>query len=197
MNDTLLTRPSLLLRLRDPRDGKAWQQFVELYASLVYRFVRRRGLQDADAADLTQDVLQAIALVIGQWRYDPIRGTFRGWLYTVTRNQLTRFLHRRQRRLTVGECNAEPELDEQASPESDAEAAWEQEYREQLFRMAADLVRPRFSPTTWQAFWRTANDGASAADVAVDLGLSVGAVYIAKSRVMGRLTEQIQQLQVE
>jgi len=88
------TRPSLLVRIRDAADREAWRQFVELYAPLVYRFARRRGLQDADAADLTQDVLQAVARSSGRLEYDPRRGTFRGWLFTVDRNKLHTFLRR-------------------------------------------------------------------------------------------------------
>src|SRR6516225_7458404 len=95
MADALLTRASLLVRLRDPSDRAAWAEFVELYGSLVYGFVRQRGLQDADAADLTQEVFQAVAQAAGRWEYDRQKGTFRGWLYAITRNRLARFMHRR------------------------------------------------------------------------------------------------------
>src|SRR5437763_4484713 len=80
MADSLPTRASLLARLGDPEDRAAWRQFVELYASLVYGFARQRGLQDADAADLTQEVFLAVARQAGRWQYDPQRGSFRGWL---------------------------------------------------------------------------------------------------------------------
>src|SRR5947209_8705553 len=96
------TRPSLLLRLRDAGDREAWAQFVDVYAPLVYRLARRRGLQDADAADLTQDVLQAVSRGVRHLEYDPHRGTFRAWLYTVARNQVHKFLAARQRRGTPG-----------------------------------------------------------------------------------------------
>src|SRR5881392_3121410 len=95
------TRPSLLVRIRDARDRDAWQQFVELYGPLVYRFGRKRGLQDADAADLTQIVLQAVSGAIHRLDYDPARGPFRGWLYGIVRNQLHKLLDR-QRRMPVG-----------------------------------------------------------------------------------------------
>src|SRR5438552_5027070 len=98
MGDALLTRASLLARLGNPQDRAAWQQFVELYGSLVYGFARRRGLQDADAADLTQDVFLAVARSAGRWEYDPRLGTFRGWLYGLTRNKVARFLQRRRLR---------------------------------------------------------------------------------------------------
>jgi hypothetical protein len=97
MSDDPTTRPSLLLRMRDARDHEAWHTFVELYAPLVYRFARKRGLQDADAADLTQDVLRSVAYAMKGDKYDPARGSFRGWLHTVTRNAVYKSLRGGQR----------------------------------------------------------------------------------------------------
>src|SRR5438552_1369435 len=85
MPESPQTRASLLVRLRDGHDREAWRQFVDLYAPLVYGFARRRGLQDADAADLMQDVLRAVSGAAGRLDYDPAKGTFRSWLFTVTR----------------------------------------------------------------------------------------------------------------
>ncbi len=96
MSGALLTRASLLARLGDPSDGAAWQQFVELYGSLVYGFARQRGLQDADAADLTQEVFLAIAQTAGRWHYDRRQGSFRGWLYGLTHNKIAKFFQRRR-----------------------------------------------------------------------------------------------------
>jgi RNA polymerase sigma-70 factor (ECF subfamily) len=198
MGDALLTRASLLARLGDPQDGAAWQQFVELYGSLVYGFARQRGLQDADAADLTQEVFLAVAQAAGRWKYDPQQGSFRGWLYGITRNKIAKFLQRRRSQpVGSGGSNAHRRLDEQPDPEADPKEAWEQEFQQQLFRMAADHVRENFAPTTWQAFWRTAVEGKSGAEVAAELGMSVGAVYVARSRVLARLAAQIQQMQTE
>src|SRR5437868_15484531 len=83
------TRASLLLRLRDPQDEAAWEQFVDLYGPLVYGYARKQGLQDADAADLCQDVLGAVAGAVGRLEYDPAKGTFRNWLFTVVRRKLS------------------------------------------------------------------------------------------------------------
>lgn len=198
MADALLTRASLLVRLRDPEDRAAWQLFVELYGGLVYGFVRQRGLQDADAADLTQEVFLALAQAAGRWHYDPQRGSFRGWLYGITRNKMAKFLQRRQTQAVgTGDSNAQRRLDEQPSPEIDPEAAWEQTFQQQLFHLAAAQIQGHFTPTTWQAFWRTAVLSQSAGVVAKELGLSVGAVYVARSRVLARLAAQVQQLQQE
>lgn len=190
------TRPSLLVRLKDAADHEAWRQLVELYAPLVYRFVRRRGLQDADAADLTQEVLRSIARAAGAFEYNPERGTFRGWLFTVARNKLHTFLKRRHREKQHTEDAGEERLLQEPAPGDEA-AVWEQEYQQRLFDWAAELVRGGFTDSTWQAFWQTAVEGRAAKDVAERLGLSVGAVYIARSRVLARLREQVQRLQLE
>jgi RNA polymerase sigma-70 factor (ECF subfamily) len=198
MQDALQTRVSLLLRLRDPHDRVAWAQFVELYGSLVYGFVRRRGVQDADAADLTQEVFQAVAAQAGRWEYDRRQGTFRGWLYRITRNKLARFHRDRYSKPGgSGGTDAQERLAAQADPDDAGDAVWEQEYQQQLFRVAAEQVRDRFAPATWQAFWQTAVEGRSAAEVSAKLGMSVGAIYVAKSRVLAQLTEEIQRLQAE
>src|SRR5712672_2262415 len=92
-----LTRPSLLLRLRDLHDQEAWADFVAIYAPLVYGFARQRGLQEADACDLTQEVLRAVAASADRLEYDPERGSFRSWLYTVTRNKYQDLMRSRRR----------------------------------------------------------------------------------------------------
>ena len=93
----LHTQPSLLLRIRQPADSAAWQQFVELYAPLVYGFLRKQGLQDADAADVAQDVLRTVAQRIGELEYDRSRGSFRGWLFSVVNSRIMDFRRRHQR----------------------------------------------------------------------------------------------------
>src|SRR5262249_29156559 len=139
MSDAPATRLSLLVRLPDAPDDGAWSQFVELYAPLVYGFARKHGLQDADAADLTQDVLQAVSGGIRLLDYDPRRGSFRGWLFTVVRNKLRDFLaaQRRPGRAT-GDAAAQHRLQELPAPVEDQTAWWDQEYqRRGFFRAAA------------------------------------------------------------
>jgi RNA polymerase sigma-70 factor (ECF subfamily) len=195
MGNSPTTRPSLLLRIRDNRDEQAWQEFVELYAPLVYRFARKSGLQDADAADVTQEVLRAIAGAAHRLHYDPERGSFRGWLFTVARNQLRDFVGRRQRPgQGSGDSATRAMLEAQPAPEGTPETWWNQEYEQRLFAWAADQVRPQVQAATWQAFWQTAVEGREPNAVAKGLGLSIGAVYIARSRVLARLRETIQQV---
>src|SRR5215212_12089311 len=97
MNESPVTRPSLLLRVRNPRDSRAWSSFVELYTPVVFNFCRNRGLQAADAADVAQEVMRSIAGAIGRFDYDPDKGSFRDWIFRVTRNKLTDFTRRRPR----------------------------------------------------------------------------------------------------
>jgi RNA polymerase sigma-70 factor (ECF subfamily) len=197
MDDSPTTRPSLLARIRDLRDEEAWRQFVALYTPLVYRFARKRGLQDADAADLAQDVLRAVAGAAPDLEYDPRRGSFRGWLYGVARHKLCDFLTAQQRRCPgSGETAAQLLLAEQAAPAGEA-ALWDQEYERRLFEWAAEQIRGGFKDQTWQAFWQTAVEGREPRETAAALGMSLGAVYIAKSRVLARLRKQVQEWQAE
>ena len=179
------TRPSLLIRNRDPLDRAAWDEFFSLYAPLIYRFARRAGLQDADAADVVQDVLRGVSRAIGRLEYDPDRGNFRTWLFAATRNALINARTRRPA-LGLGGSSALRRLEDLPAPGED-EAAWEQEYRRQRFLRAAARARADFEDSSWSAFWATAVENRPAKEAADSLGLSIGAVYVAKSRVLSRL----------
>jgi RNA polymerase sigma-70 factor (ECF subfamily) len=188
------TRASLLARIRDSRDQDAWRQFVQVYAPVVYGYGRERGLQDADAADLAQDVLRAVADAAGRFDYDPRRGSFRGWLFTVAHHKLHDLLARQRRQgRGTGDTGVQQRLEEQPTPEDDR-PLWDREYEQRLFTWAAEQVRGRFHDATWQAFWLTAVEGQSGKEVAGRLGMTVAAVYLAKSRVMARLREQVREL---
>jgi RNA polymerase sigma-70 factor (ECF subfamily) len=194
MADSPLTRASLLVRLRDARDGEAWSQFVALYAPLVYGYARKQGLQDADAADVTQEVLRAVSGAIDRLDYDPRRGSFRGWLFTIVRNKLRTFLEAKGRALQgSGDTSAMERLAQHPAPDEE----WEAEYQRRLFAWAVERIRDDFQDSTWQAFWRTAVDGQSGKGVAAALGMTVAAVYLAKGRVMTRLKEEIEQVRDE
>lgn len=196
MAEPPLTRVTLLARIKDGGDGDAWREFVRLYGPVVYRFARNRGLQDADAADLMQDVLRSVARHAGRMEYDPKKGTFRGWLYTITRNKIYNFLSaQRLRPRGSGDADAHERLDATpARPEDGPDEEWEREYQRRLTARAMEKVRGEFQPATWEAFQGTAVDGKPAAEVGAGLGMSPGAVYVAKSRVLARLREEVRQM---
>jgi RNA polymerase sigma factor (sigma-70 family) len=198
MAELPVTRVTLLARLRDGKDADSWREFVALYAPVVYGFARKRGLQDADAADLMQDVLRSVAAHMPQLEYDRAKGTFRGWLYTITRNKVYNFLNSQRRRPRgTGDSAAQQRLEQEPSRDGEPDADWEREYQKRLADQAMERVRGEFQPTTWQAFWKTAVDGRGAQQVAAELKMSPGAVYVAKSRVLSRLREEVQMLQEE
>src|SRR5689334_15590613 len=118
------TRASLLVRLRDPGDGDAWRQFVQVYGPVVYGFARRRGLQDADAADLMQEVLRGLMTSARRLDYDPKRGSFRGWLFTVTRNRLIDLRAKQQRMQATGGSSAQEMFEQQ--PAREDESLWDE-----------------------------------------------------------------------
>jgi RNA polymerase sigma factor (sigma-70 family) len=191
-DDLPLTRVSLLVQIRDGSNQVAWQEFIKLYGPVIYGFARKRGLQDADAADLMQDVLRSVSSAIGRLDYDRTQGTFRGWLFTITRNKVYNFLSaRRVRPQGSGDTTTNKLLNEQPDGD-DASHAWETEYQRRVASIAMDRVKSEFQETTWRAFWLTAVDGLSAADASKQTGLSTGAVYVAKSRVLARLKQEVE-----
>jgi len=198
MADSPVTRPSLLVRIRDSRDAQAWCQFVDLYAPLIHGFGRKHGLQDADAADLTQEVLAIVARSVQKLEYDSRRGSFRGWLFTIVRNRVRNFLTRRRPyEQGTGDTGAHNLLKEQPDTGEVTDDSWEQDYERRLFACAAQYVRGHVHDWTWQAFWQTTVQGASAREVAGRLNMTVAAVYLAKSRVMAQLKEQIKRRREE
>jgi RNA polymerase sigma-70 factor (ECF subfamily) len=195
MADFPVTRASLLVRLRDPRDETAWRDFVHLYAPLVYGYARKQGLQEADAADLCQEVLGAVAGAIRRLEYDPRRGAFRNWLFTIVRRRLCDWRAAPANRLLGSGDTAVQHVLEQTPAPGGMEADWQAEWEERLVLWACEEARRHVSEGTWQAFWRTAVEGQPGKQVAADLGLTVAAVYHARSRVVARLRELIQAAQ--
>lgn len=192
-----ITRRSLVLRLCNLDDQAAWAEFVDVYEPLVYRLARAQGLQDADARDLCQEVFRAVAAAVPRWDPDPAKGTFRGWLFRIARNLLVKSLARQRRqprgtgRTSVQELlEAQPAADPQAEAEAEVAAA----FQRRAFRWAAEQVQQEFAASTWQAFWQTGVQNRPVAAVAQELGLSVGAVYVARSRVLARLRARVEQL---
>lgn len=191
MVDAPETRESLLIRVRDPQDRDAWDQFVSIYRPVVYRLARQKGLQDADAQDLTQRVLLAVSQAIPSWR--PQDGSrFRNWLARVAKNALINLLSRKPKDLAEG--GSGEWLDRQGSADHELQEHYEREYQRQLYRRAAEIVRHRADENTWLAFSLTMVDGLSTSKAAQKLGLSIGSIYAARSRIVRRLRDQVQQL---
>lgn len=182
------TSASLLQRLHKPNEQEAWARFVKLYAPLLYFWARRLGSQEQDAADLVQDVLIVLIQKLPEFNYDQNK-SFRGWLRTVAHN----CWHNRLRRAKLPATPNGAGLAEVAGPNM-MDAFEETEYRKHLVGRALEVMQLEFEPTTWQACWEFVVGGKPAADVARELGLSVGAVHVAKSRVISRLRRELEGL---
>ena len=185
------TRESLLARVKDPQDDDAWRTFVAIYRPVIYRLARSRGLQDADAEDLTQQVLASVAKAIGRWEPDPAKGRFRSWLSRIVRNAAMNALTRRHPDVAAGGTDMVQRLEQQPEPDDSSLGDFDHEYQRAVFRWAQDQVRPEFQESTWDAFWLTTVEGQSVEQAADRLGKSLGAVYAARSRVMRRLKETV------
>jgi RNA polymerase sigma-70 factor (ECF subfamily) len=180
------TPVSLLERLQSPSDPEAWDRFVSLYTPLVYSWGRRVGLHDQDAADLVQEVFVTLVQVMPTFTYDRQR-SFRRWLRTVTLNKWRDRQKRRGDQPLAGDAER---LAQEAVPDP-LEAFWEVEYRQQLAGRAIQIMQTDFQPTTWKAFWEHVVVGRPAPEVAAEIGLTPGAVYAAKLRVLDRLREAL------
>jgi RNA polymerase sigma-70 factor (ECF subfamily) len=190
------TRRSLLLRIRDRDDARAWEEFVEIYEPLLYRLIRAKGIQHADAQELTQDALLAVVSAIERWDPDRDRGTFRGWLFCIARNMTINFLARRRPdQQGGGGTDFRRALEQHPDPATELTSAFEREYRRELFDWASRQVRGEFHESTWQVFWRTAVEGEPIPQAAESLGLSLGAVYMARTRVMARIKARVKEVE--
>jgi RNA polymerase sigma factor (sigma-70 family) len=193
MNDAPSTQPSLLIRLRNPGDERAWAEFTEIYGPLVHQLARRRGLQDADAQDLVQEVFRAVARAIERYDPDPEKGSFRGWLSRIAANLIINLLAAQRRHPRgSGDNDIHRLLEEQPDPPAEESALFETEYRRRLLAWASERVRGAFSETVWQAFWRTGVEDRPVKEVALSLGMSIGTVYQYKSRVVARIRREIE-----
>ena len=191
------TRASLILRLRDAADVAAWDEVVAIYGPLVFRMAQRQGLQAADADDVVQEVFAAVAKSVGDWTEQPERGRFRGWLLGIARHIAINALSRRPKgAIGRGGPQPDPSLAEIPAPIGELSTEFDLEYRREVYRWAAERVRQSVASVTWQAFHRTHVEGIPIAEVAAQLGISIGSVYIARSRVMSRLRALAKQLEV-
>lgn len=187
------TRASLILRLQNADDMAAWEEFERLYRPVVFRVARRRGLQAADAENLGQEVLMAVAQSVSRWIEREDRGSFHAWLLRIAHNKAVNILSLRATRPLGQDSERGRELLDEVSVRNDISSLIDREYERELFRWATDRVRQAVSPDTWQAFRLTEVDGQSVQQVAEKLGRSSGHVYVSRSRVMARIRELVQE----
>lgn len=181
----------MILRLRGGQDEEAWTLFAEVYRPLVFRLARAKGFQDADAQEIVQEVMVAVLDAVERWDPDDERGRFRDWLFTISRNLMINFLTRpKHRPIGTGISDVVELLENRCSHPGSESSTFDLEYRREVFHWAANRVRAAVKVSTWNAFWKTAVELQSPASVADQLGMTVGAVYVARSRVIAKLAEE-------
>jgi RNA polymerase sigma-70 factor (ECF subfamily) len=194
MNHPPETRASLLVRLKDRADQAAWYEFAEVYRPVIVRLAGRKGMQAADAEDLAQQVLAAVAKAIDRWQEDPRRARFRTWLHRVANNLILNALARGKPDRGSGDTGLIQWLAQQPANDGPNSDLLRLEWRREAFRWAATQIRDEFQPDNWEAFWRTAIEGEAVDDVAHRLGKSRASVHSARSRIMRRLKEKVNEL---
>ncbi len=183
------THATLLRRLSDGVDPQAWNEFQQRYGELIRGFSRRRGLQLADAEDVMQDVMMALVRTMPGFQYDPAKGKFRGYLKAAA-------LHAIYKRLAMRAGAVDLERIEHttraAAQDDEVEESWELEWRQYHVRLANAVIDAEFNAADRAAFRRYAVEGADVKSVAAELGLTADQVYQAKSRILKRLSQQIE-----
>ena len=186
------TRPSLIVRIKDQRNELAWREFVQAYEPFLQQLVRRQGTPDSQVPDATQQLLLAIARSVEGWNDDGRSASFRRWLGRVARNTVSKLMSRERRQiagqggtdfLQLMQETPDEVLDEQRSA-----------YDHELVVWAARQVRGEFRETSWQAFWGTIVEGRTVADVAAELRVSVGSIYMSRSRILARIRSKIHEV---
>ncbi len=195
MPDSHSTSLSMLDGMRED-DPDQWKRFARLFAPLIYEWCRRSRIQSQDAADITQEVFRAVAERIERFHRKAVSSPFHRWLWGITRHKI----HDHFRKLAygpVGRGGTTAHLMIGQLP-TDIPEEWSEveidSDRGALSRRALELIQTDFQPQTWQAFWRVSVDDVNAADVANELGMTVGAVYNARYKVVKRLREEFSEL---
>ncbi|QDV43851.1 RNA polymerase sigma factor RpoE [Stieleria neptunia] len=181
------TSATLLGRLRDASDHQAWQEFVQIYTPMIHRWATALQLSQSDANDLTQDVMLTLVRRMHGFRYDP-KKSFRSWLKTVAVNRGRDFLRKR--------CRSDVQLAESghASDVDHVKFLSDREYEQMLAQRILTYIRTEFEETTWRACWMSVVEEQQASKIATELGISLNAVYLAKSRVLRRIRADLDDL---
>lgn len=183
------TRPSLLLRLRDPNDAEAWTRFEELYAPLLYRYARSRGLGHDDAEDVRATCYESIVRGIREFEYDPARGKFKAWLRTLVDRRVIDLLRKRRDRLAESH-----ELREAPGREPDAADAWDAEWRRRHLEYCLEAIRPEVRPEQYEAFRLVVIEDVPVPEVSARTGLNANQIYKAKGRILGLVRSRMDEL---
>jgi RNA polymerase sigma-70 factor (ECF subfamily) len=185
-----VTSVSLLDRLHENTDPAAWQRLVDVYTPLIRGWLRKNSVQDTNADDLVQEVLAVVIRRFPSFQHNKRTGAFRAWLRAISINCARDFWKANRIRPHVTGSDFGSYLDQLADPDNPLSQAWDREHDLHVARKLMEMIEPQFAETTWKAFRRVALDGIAADDVAKELGITVNAVFIAKSRVLGRLREE-------
>jgi len=203
-DDSLLTRRTLLSRLRNLDDQESWRTFFDQYWRLLYNVARRSGLDDADAQEIVQDTVLAVARKMPGFRYDPERGTFRQWLLRITRRRIIDYLRRIYRQppraeIALESLEEDGEQGAAAIDESSSaiEAAWNEEWEKSMFDAALARVRASINPRHFQVFDYCVLKEWPASKVAATLGLNAAQVYLAKHRVAQAMKRAVRRINDE
>jgi RNA polymerase sigma factor (sigma-70 family) len=192
MSETSL---SLLQRLRVEPDDASWKRLVDLYTPLLQKWLRRHFLLEADAEDLVQEVMAVLVREVPRFEHTGQPGAFRHWLRTILVHRLQGFWRARQGRPQAsGNFDLAKRLEQLEDPASGLSQLWDPEHDRHVMGRLLEQIEPQVAPSTWQAFRRVVLDGKDEEVVAKELGLSVNAVLIAKSRMLARLRREAQGL---
>jgi RNA polymerase sigma factor (sigma-70 family) len=186
------TPHSLLMRLRFKADDNSWKRLIDLYTPLLQRWLRQAGVAEADAADLLQETFLAVVREMPSFEHNQQRGAYRCWLRAILVNRLRGHWNARRTALPVA-ASAEfsRNIERLEDPADDLNQIWDREHDAFLANRILQLIEKDFTASTWHAFRRVVMDGARPAEIAVEMGLSVNAVLLAKSRVLRRARQEI------
>ncbi len=193
MADMPDTQVSLIAQLQDASNAAAWESFALIYRPVVYRLARARGLQHADADDLSQQVMMSVARAIPQWQHDP-QARFRHWLARIARNAIVNALTRGRQDRAAGGSDFLSVINNLPDDQAEFESQVEIEYQRQVYRHAAEIVRDEVQEASWRAFVLTVVEGEPIALVADQLGKSIGSIHAVRSRIMRRLQNTVREL---
>lgn len=193
MSDEIDTNATLLLRLRDQSDQASWSEFVEIYTPLLFAYCQKRALKSQDSTDIVQTVFLSVSKAIQSFEYDPQKGRFKAWLFTILRNAINSHFRKQKRVPTAASDDFSFEQLE-ATPSQDEQKNWEQDYQIRLLHWAMGKIEPEFSPRSWNIFQQTAIQEKPPEEVAAELGMTKNAVTVQKFRVVQRLRQKLQSI---